>query len=201
MSRGIIPDPERDGVCRAVVGLPGREVEHVVLGADEHPRRLDVACRTALRDRDAWVTVVTTDPGRTSDRLQEHGLRTSYDVECLMTVLLQDQVPAVLPAGYRSATTRRDPDVVAEQLFAAGGEPAAAGQAGVAGSWCVPDRIGTQPGHRRRGLGAALMSLLVAAAVEQGATHGVLVASRDGRRLYESLGWQVVAEVVVAREP
>jgi predicted GNAT family acetyltransferase len=187
-------------VCRTPVGLPGREVEHVVLGADEHPRRLDAACRAALRDRDAWVTVVTTDPGRVSDRLQEHGLRTSYDVECLMTVSLHDQRRADLPEEYRSATTRRDADVVAEQLFAAGGEPAAAGQAAVVGQWCVPDRIVTEPGHRRRGLGAALMSLLVAAALEQGATHGVLVASREGRRLYESLGWATVADVVVARE-
>lgn len=171
-----------------------------MLGADAHPHRLNQASRAALRDRDAWVTVVTADPGRTSDRLQEQGLRTSYDVECLMTVSLVEQASAQLPDGYRSATTRRDADVVAEQLIAAGGEPAAAGQAAVVGAWCVPDLIATEPGHRRRGLGAALMSLLVSAALAQGAARGVLVASREGRRLYESLGWETVAEVVVARE-
>jgi ribosomal protein S18 acetylase RimI-like enzyme len=81
----------------------------------------------------------------------------------------------------------------------AAGEPAASGRMTVIGTDAVADMISTEPAHRRRGLGRAVMGALVAEAVEQGATDGLLVASPDGLELYRALGWSVAADMVFAR--
>lgn len=51
----------------------------------------------------------------------------------------------------------------------------------------------------RRGLGRAVMTALAEAALDQGATTGLLSASPEGVPLYESLDWSPVADLVVAR--
>ncbi|MFJ4906032.1 GNAT family N-acetyltransferase [Streptomyces sp. NPDC093249] len=53
-----------------------------------------------------------------------------------------------------------------------------------------PDRIETDPAHRRRGLGSNVMLTLEAAAAQAGAGTGVLAATVDGLALYDSLGWR-----------
>ncbi|WP_446665816.1 hypothetical protein [Flexivirga sp. B27] len=49
-----------------------------------------------------------------------------------------------------------DRDLVTAQI-ALDGQVVASGRAGLAGSWCVPDRIRTSEHHRRRGLGSTVM--------------------------------------------
>ncbi len=75
------------------------------------------------------------------------------------------------------------------------GVVAARGQAAVVGEHVVFDRIATEPDFRRRGLGSRVMAGLEHGAADRGATTGLLFASIDGRRLYESLGWREVAEL------
>ncbi|KQM29708.1 hypothetical protein ASL10_03485 [Frigoribacterium sp. Leaf8] len=75
------------------------------------------------------------------------------------------------------------------------GVVAARGQAAVVGEDVVFDRIATEPDFRRRGLGSRVMAGLEHGAAARGATTGLLFASVDGRRLYESLGWREVAEL------
>ncbi|GAB3655650.1 hypothetical protein GCM10027596_08910 [Nocardioides korecus] len=200
-SRGLPPPREDDGVLRTLVGDPGRDVERLVLDADEHPRRLDRAASASWDDRDPWITVPTRDPGRTADRLAEHGLATAAAPEWLMRVALADQRRVPLPPGFTTVVRRDAHDALRLQVVTDDGTLAASGQVGVAlpDGWAVPDRIGTERDHRRRGLAAAVMALLVDAARERGASQGVLVASDQGRRLYAALGWRVVGAVVVAR--
>ncbi|MGY5128538.1 GNAT family N-acetyltransferase [Streptomyces nigrescens] len=62
----------------------------------------------------------------------------------------------------------------------------------------VFDMIGTEPAHQRRGLGRAVMTALAGRAVERGARQGVLVASPDGRALYEAMGWRSRSMVTAA---
>jgi ribosomal protein S18 acetylase RimI-like enzyme len=69
----------------------------------------------------------------------------------------------------------------------------------VTGTDAVADMVGTEPAHRRRGLGLAVMGGLVTEAIKQGATDGLLVASPDGLELYRALGWSVAAHMVFAR--
>ncbi len=91
------------------------------------------------------------------------------------------------------------PEVVELRLLDGAGRLAASGQAGFADGCAVPDKITTERDHRRRGLGAAMMTLLGDAARERGVHQGVLVASDEGRRLYLHLGWGLHGAVVVSR--
>ena len=87
------------------------------------------------------------------------------------------------------------------QVLAADGTPAAVGHLALDERFAIYDRIVTDAAHRRRGLGAAVMHALQALARAHGRHAGVLVATPDGRTLYESLGWRVHAPWATAVIP
>ncbi|MGW3913784.1 GNAT family N-acetyltransferase, partial [Streptomyces sp. NPDC005070] len=80
----------------------------------------------------------------------------------------------------------------------ADGAFAARGQVAVTGSAYAIDQVETDPAHQRRGLGRLLMNTLAEVAAGQGATAGVLVATPEGRALYEAVGWRVLAPLTGA---
>ncbi|MDO3701713.1 GNAT family N-acetyltransferase [Micromonospora sp. C28SCA-DRY-2] len=55
--------------------------------------------------------------------------------------------------------------------------------------------------HRRRGLGSVVMAALHRHAARRGARTGILVATDEGRALYQRLGWVVHTEVSGAFRP
>lgn len=61
--------------------------------------------------------------------------------------------------------------------------------------YAVFDEISTDVHHRRRGLGRYVVSHLARAAADRDATLGVLVATADGKRLYDGAGWSELCEV------
>ncbi|MDC0709732.1 GNAT family N-acetyltransferase [Stigmatella sp. ncwal1] len=95
-----------------------------------------------------------------------------------------------LPSGYALELTGGRSVVVA-RIIAADGREAAIGRVACVGDCAIYDRISTEPDHRRRGLARALLLALEAAAREKGGRRGVLVATTDGRALYETLGWHL----------
>jgi GNAT superfamily N-acetyltransferase len=185
-------------VLTVEIGTPGRGVEYVVLGADAHPRRIDAAAQAALGARDPWVTVPTRDDGRTSDRLHEHGLRTPALPEWMMSVRLDGQRRTPVPDGY-GFETEVTSSVVRLRVLTESDEMAASAQLAVVEDCAVPDKVETLAAHRRRGLGGAMMTALADAAVELGASRGLLMASTEGRALYTSLGWETLSPVVIGR--
>jgi GNAT superfamily N-acetyltransferase len=76
-------------------------------------------------------------------------------------------------------------------ILASDGELAASGRIGFVGDVAIYDRIRVQDVHQRRGLGRALMIALGGVANRAGAARWVLVATPEGRGLYEALGWAV----------
>jgi GNAT superfamily N-acetyltransferase len=86
-------------------------------------------------------------------------------------------------------------------IISSDGELAASGRIGLVGDVAIYDRIRVQDAHQRRGLGRALMSALGEAANRAGATHWLLVATPEGRALYETLGWAVHAPYASAFIP
>ncbi len=78
------------------------------------------------------------------------------------------------------------------------GVTAAQGQVAVWGTYATFDQIVTEPAYRRRGLGSVVMRELAAAAFQQGARTGVLVATEAGRALYTRLGWDLIGTLNVA---
>lgn len=78
-------------------------------------------------------------------------------------------------------------------LLDATGQLAASGRIVLHTGTAVFDRIKTQPAHRRKGLATCLMATLNAVADEAGIAERLLVATEEGRTLYQHLGWRVVA--------
>ncbi|WP_404969369.1 GNAT family N-acetyltransferase [Sphingomonas sp. PP-CC-1A-547] len=78
------------------------------------------------------------------------------------------------------------------RIFSNGGALAASGYAAETNSVFVYDRIITEPAHRRRGLGRALMQTLHDAR-QSANSRELLVATEDGRALYSALGWETIS--------
>lgn len=193
-SRGF-PRPERvAGGVRVEVGEPGRRVEWV---ASDDAATLAGLIDTVRATPEAWLSVVTEDPDGVRPWFLDGGLSAEAHDEALMTIDLADHESRELPDDYH-AEVERDGGVITATIRSIDGV-AATGRIAVVGADAVADRIQTEPEHRRRGLGAATMSLLVSAAREAGATRGILAATELGEPLYAALGWQPQARLVVAR--
>jgi GNAT superfamily N-acetyltransferase len=54
-----------------------------------------------------------------------------------------------------------------------------------------------EPEHRRKGLAKRLMALAEARARELGVCYAILHSTRQGRPLYESLGWGPTSEMAI----
>ncbi|SDU72268.1 GNAT family N-acetyltransferase [Jiangella alkaliphila] len=194
----------RSGVDGEVVtvdiGLPDRMTETIVLSTDPELYEL-VAERVA--EPGHWLTAPTADRARTEVAAAGAGF-TPVPPEWLMSRPLDDHPRHEPPDGYETWLSGREPMIVAEVVTTGGPDArtlAAKGHLALSGEGAdaVADRIFTVPEHRRRGLGSVVMGALTTAARERGARHGLLVASQDGRRLYERLGWRVEAQMATAR--
>ena len=95
------------------------------------------------------------------------------------------------PEGYRLDVVTTDAISLAH-IRAEDGSIAASGHAVEVGGVFVFDRIVTEPAHRRRGLGRAIMSAL-GDRQRSGSARRVLVATEDGLELYKSLDWCVLS--------
>lgn len=104
-----------------------------------------------------------------------------------------------IPDGYKmeSSSTGAKTRI---RIFAPNADLAASGYAAEAAGVFIYDRIETAVAHRRRGLGRAVMTALAAARKSPSAPE-ILVASEDGRTLYESLGWSIYSHYATVTIP
>ncbi|PZF80422.1 GNAT family N-acetyltransferase [Jiangella anatolica] len=178
------------------VGLAERRTETLLLDADPE---LYAAVAESVAGPAQWLTAPTTDRARTHAAAVDAGF-TPHAPEWLMTRPLAGHPEPEVPAGYDTWLSGRPPLLVAEVVTDGDGPRALAakGHLALSAADAVADRIFTVPEHRRRGLGSIVMATLTTAARERGAVTGLLVASEQGRLLYERLGWRVVTELTVA---
>lgn len=177
---------------------PGRDVEYVALS---DTAVAPLAARV-LGEREAtWLTVPTVSPAQVAEALTDAGLVLLKRAEQLMTVPLADH-PSSKPADpYQLEVVRVGAAITATVRDSSTGEAAARGTVGLSGTDAIADRIETVPAHRRKGLASVVMGALAEAAREEGAAHGILIASEDGQHLYRRLGWHPVADVLIATAP
>lgn len=71
------------------------------------------------------------------------------------------------------------------------GELASIGRVVLIDDLAVYDRISTENNHRRKGLATFLMKELEKIALSKGIFNNFLVATEEGKTLYESLGWEL----------
>ncbi|MEU4236963.1 GNAT family N-acetyltransferase [Actinoplanes sp. NPDC026619] len=197
VSRGVPASKDVGGAVRAHCRQNGREVEYFAYDDTDLARLAQL-----VRGEEAvtWLTVPSAEPDRAAADLEAAGLVLLKRSEQLMTIDLGEHPPATPAEPYR-IRTRVDGGAITVEVLDASGAEGAHGWAGLSGGDAVADRILTAPEHRRRGLGRAVMSALATTAREHGAGTGLLVASDEGQRLYQALGWRPVAEVLIASTP
>ncbi|SFG26952.1 Acetyltransferase (GNAT) family protein [Novosphingobium sp. CF614] len=105
----------------------------------------------------------------------------------------------VVPLGY-DLELSAEGGVNHAAIFARDGKLAASGFAVETEEAFVYDRIRTEPDHRRRGLGRAVMGAL-ASCRKSAASQQVLTATEEGKALYLSMGWTVLSPYVTAGIP
>lgn len=93
--------------------------------------------------------------------------------------------------GY-SVEAERISGICEVRVTSSTGDLAASGYAAETDRAFVYDRIVTAPEHRRRGLGVAVMGALGRMKCDP-RTPELLVATEDGRALYEALGWRTLS--------
>lgn len=190
VSRGTPPPVTEPWGLRVDVGLPGHVARHIVpVPTPAIIRRLT----SAITEPGTWLKLCA------PAELIAPWLPPGWAIdppEHLMTATLTRE-EAAAPPGYNLAVTTRSGVTVARLLTDAG-EIAARGQLATAGRAAVVDHVETAEAHRRRGLGGIVIKTLAATAVSRGATTGVLVATPEGRKLYESLGWRLRSPMTAA---
>lgn len=100
-------------------------------------------------------------------------------------------LPAGPPPSY-SLDVRREGAVTEVRVLSDAGELAASGHAAETDDIFIYDRIITAPEHQRRGLGKLVMAMLRSAKVRPAAPER-LIATAEGRALYESIGWRTLS--------
>lgn len=106
---------------------------------------------------------------------------------------------SIFPAGYR-LEVEQVAAVTRVEIRSSDGELAASGFAAETAEAFVYDRIVTAPGHRRRGLGRAMMTAL-RSTCRNPKVPRLLVATQDGRALYRTLGWKTLTAYSTASRP
>ncbi|MEU3726874.1 GNAT family N-acetyltransferase [Streptomyces sp. NPDC031705] len=181
VSRGAADPVGEPWGWTVAVGLPKEVVRHVL----PVPAEADVRKLAATAPAATWLKLFA--PDEVVRPWAGDGWETDVP-GFLMTLPLAPAPAGPPPAGYTVTTWTRG-GVIKVLVRAGDGRLAARGQAGLAGRTAVPDQIETAADQRRRGLGALVMRTLQNTAREAGARDGVLVATPDGRALYEALGW------------
>ncbi|MDX8571243.1 GNAT family N-acetyltransferase [Elizabethkingia sp. HX QKY] len=99
----------------------------------------------------------------------------------------------ILADGYSMETEISDEGVYLIKIKDKNKDLASSGRVACTDGWAIYDRIETSQFHQRKGLGSYLFAELQKIANKKGIENNILVATEEGRLLYESLGWKVVS--------
>lgn len=166
--------------CRWVFATPGWEISDLAREI-EQPGRLIKLCGS---------------PGKLRALLPAHW---TVDPPAFFMQAGRWPAPRPLPEGYCSRTSG-DGSALCVTIVDETGTAAASGFAAETPEAIVYDRIVTAPGHRRKGLGGAVMAALHATKAGRD-TPELLVATEAGRLLYERLGWRILSPYATASLP
>ncbi|MCH8622221.1 GNAT family N-acetyltransferase [Undibacterium sp. TS12] len=175
---------------RVQVGLPGHLERYILQG---HIPTTIQRLAQELDTPDTWLKICAPQaaiagllPGRWQIKAPEY----------LMVKALQTGNAA--PGHGYTIKLKEDGALATARACNAEGQVAATGRVALSGQHAIFDQIVTEPAHRRRGLGNAIMQTLCNHALDRQANTGVLVATADGFALYKAMGWTLCSEMTAA---
>ncbi|WP_197705112.1 GNAT family N-acetyltransferase [Sphingobium cloacae] len=193
MARGTPPPIADHGGFRVDVGWPEQRVRYVFPGISSAMKDL------AAKITEPWILVKAC----ATPAAMRAALPARWSIQPPGFMMICRDVMTgtrAMPDGYMVNVTRPSPVAVVE-ILAPDGTLAAIGRVVQVDAFAIYDRIETHGAHRRRGLGRAVMKSLESIAWQNGAKQGLLVATAEGRKLYEALGWEVHALYTTAAIP
>lgn len=156
--------------------------------------------RNTLESPKRMLTVLTRDPQRYHMLAPQHGLRVHHSDQSMMVTDMSEQDaedPWYRDTDFKTVIDRDGNVHRARVMY--GEEEAAHGVMAVVDGVAVFDHIETHNNFRRRGLATHIMRALAASAFEHLVETGLLIASHDGRMLYQHLGWDTVCDVLILK--
>ncbi|GAB3007296.1 hypothetical protein GCM10023080_086140 [Streptomyces pseudoechinosporeus] len=198
VSRGAAPPVVEPWGYTVDVGLPEHVTRHLLAATNEAVEEAVVRkVASGVTGAGVWLKVFA-DPSVVGPWLGDDWWVDPVPGFLMSAPLTADTPAPPVPDGYHLRTWSRG-GVIRALVTATDGSWAAHGKIAPTGTTAVADQIETAPAHRRKGLGRLVMGTLARAALAQGAETGVLGGTPEGRALYESLGWKVVAPLTSAR--
>jgi GNAT superfamily N-acetyltransferase len=192
-SRGVPRPAVVPGGFRAEVGLRGHRVRYVLHTWD---RETLAALDRQVAAPGTWIKV----SGGHADLREALSAGWTMDTTGYLMSIRFTAGAAEIGQPYEIQVATASGVVVATVVDRAGAT-AASGRLAPTGEFGIIDQVETAPAHQRRGLGTAVMRTLSDHAARNGMSTGLLVATDDGRHLYQSLGWRVRSEVAAAFVP
>lgn len=184
LSRGVPPPVKYQSGLKVDVGLEDQKARYVF------PELNDDVFRLADAINEPWVFLkVCTGPENITNRIS--GKWTIQPQGYMMTCFHpMNALTTGLHEGYKLEFEHYHATTVVKIVTQAG-EPAAIGRVVAVDDLAVYDRIITEEKHRRKGLARFLMKELEKIALSKGVSKNFLVATEEGKLLYQSLGWEV----------
>ncbi|WEK17938.1 MAG: GNAT family N-acetyltransferase [Candidatus Pedobacter colombiensis] len=190
-----LPAPVIDGEMLFVnVGWPNQVMRYVFAAPTDQLRHL------AETITDPWIFLKVC---ATADLMKELlPLRWVIQAPAYMMTCNNKMTLSIteLPKGY-TIDINKETAVPIVRILTPEQEEAAIGRVVFVDGFAIYDRIETHPGHRRNGLGSIVMKTLEALAIDHGIKKGILVATTEGKSLYEKLGWKIYTPYTTAVIP
>ncbi|MCS3528734.1 GNAT family N-acetyltransferase [Chryseobacterium sp. JUb7] len=111
-----------------------------------------------------------------------------YMMSCLGLMKIPDTV--CLPRGY-TLEFESYPSAFVAKIMTKTGEQAAIGRVVIVDDIAIYDRILTEKEYQRKGLATFLIKQLEKIALSKKVFKNFLIATEEGKMLYEALGWEV----------
>ena len=108
----------------------------------------------------------------------------------LMSCVSPMNIQVNLPDGYEIEFDNYNSTTLVK-ILTKNGELASAGRIVIVDDLAVYDRISTEENHKRNGLATFLIKELERIAISKNVYKNFLVATEQGKLLYQSLGWKV----------
>jgi len=140
--------------------------------------------------KEPWVSLKTYADPEDVKRVLQH----RWVIQQVGYMMTYTGLPAIikpeLQKEYILDITEKE-SVIIVKVVTLNGEQASIGRTAIINDYVIYDRVETNALHQRKGLASVVMRTLEAIAASRGKTKGILVATDQGKKLYETLGWKL----------